>query len=154
MSTTLVADRTDSLVDPTARMLTIWAARLMMTIAIAHVVIFTILTHRYWVGWFAGDLRTTRYIGREMPHEVLASVAGFWQLPGSFVVPMTVLAMLISRLARTGRALPGYVGWVFGAWVVVASLVLEPSGFPLGLIPAGMLILAHRRNTAAVHAAG
>jgi len=39
-------------------------------------------------------------------------------------------------------------------WILVCSAILEPSGFPLGLIPAGMLILAHRRRSRTAAPAG
>lgn len=58
-----------------------------------------------------------------------------------------LLAALLLGLLRAEVPIPGFVGYVLFAWILVCSAILEPSGFPLGLIPAGMLILAHRRRS-------
>ncbi|MFE3288158.1 hypothetical protein ACFXJJ_34345, partial [Streptomyces sp. NPDC059233] len=53
--------------------------------------------------------------------------------------------------ARPGR--PGQLGrtadpgrLLLAAWVLLGGRILEPSGFPLGLIPVALLFLAHRAN--------
>ncbi len=76
-----------------------------------------------------------------------ASLADFWAYLGSFAVPLIVLGLLITRMARTGQEVPRYVGWTLGAWVLVSGWVLEPSGFLLGLVPAVLLLLAQRKSS-------
>ncbi|WP_353963686.1 DUF6463 family protein [Streptomyces sp. NBC_00193] len=73
------------------------------------------------------------------PRRVVAPVLG---TPGGFAVPLILLGLLLSHMARTNQEVPRYTGWVLAAWVALAAWILEPSGFPLGLIPAALLILA------------
>jgi hypothetical protein len=70
------------------------------------------------------------------------SEAYFWSLLGSFAVPLLLLGALITRSAQEGRALPGYVTWTIAAWALGCAVIMEPSGFPLGLIPIGLLFAA------------
>lgn len=80
----------------------------------------------------------------------MESMRDFWALPGGFALPLILLGLLISRLAHAGRALPAYAGWLFTSWVVLSAGILMPSGFLFGLIPAGMLLAAHRLNSKAL----
>jgi hypothetical protein len=41
---------------------------------------------------------------------------------------------------------PAFLGWSLLAWIVVASLIIEVSGFPLGIPIATCLILGARRQ--------
>ncbi|MFI8502141.1 DUF6463 family protein [Streptomyces sp. NPDC085524] len=70
----------------------------------------------------------------------------FWSLPGSFAVPLILLGLLLARMARTGQEVPRYVPWTLAAWVLLSGWILEPAGFPLGLIPVTLLLLAHRET--------
>jgi hypothetical protein len=75
-------------------------------------------------------------------------------LVASFAVQLLVLSALLLGLLRAEVPIPGYVGYALMVWILVCSAILEPSGFPLGLIPAGMLILAHRRRSRTAAPAG
>ncbi|MFI6869153.1 DUF6463 family protein [Nocardia sp. NPDC050406] len=135
-----------ALVDARAATLYVWAGRALTAIATLHIAFFVVDTNDHWSEWATGELwgaqATTRY----------ESLADFWALPGGFAAPLIVLGLLITRLARAGRAVPAYVGWTLTAWVVLCALILMPSGFLLGLIPAGMLLTASWRNSRAVDA--
>lgn len=97
---------------------------------------------KHWAGWLAGDLRGVRDGQTE-------SALAFWALPGSFAVPLILFGLVAIRLGRQGQILPAYVGWVLGAWVVLGAVILEPSGFPLGLIPTALFVAANAAGTRA-----
>ncbi|MGW1772682.1 DUF6463 family protein [Streptomyces sp. NPDC002104] len=120
------------------RTLTLWAGRSAVAIGGLHTALFAFASRSHWGGWLAGDLR-----GAD-PDTHAETVRLFWALPGGFAVPLILLGLLLSRMARTGQDVPRYVGWVLAGWVVLAAWILGPSGFPLGLVPAALLILASR----------
>ncbi len=128
-----------------ARTLTVWAGRLIVAIATLHIVFFVVVSWDHLPGWFAGDL----WVSEPFDAPISQSQAHFWALLGSFAVPLLVLGAVIARSAREDRPLPAYVTWTVTAWTVTCALVLEPSGFPLGLVPAGLLVAAEviRRRT-------
>jgi hypothetical protein len=79
--------------------------------------------------------------------DILTSNAAFWATVGSFAVPMILLGALVIWLDRRGLPVPAFVGWALLAWFIVASLIIEASGFPLGIPIAACLILgASRQN--------
>ncbi len=124
--------------------LALWAGRLIIAIALVHIAFFVAVSWDYLPGWFAGDLWAVPELGAPMS----SSEGHFWALLGSFAIPLLLLGGLVTSFAREGRALPGYVTWGIAAWVVACTYVLEPSGFPLGLVPAALLIAAQRRGVA------
>lgn len=125
--------------------LTLWAGRLIVAIALVHIAFFVAVSWDHLPGWFAGDLWVTPDLDAPMS----ASEGYFWALLGSFAIPLLLLGALVTRFAREGRALPAYVTWGIAAWVVACTYVLAPSGFPLGLVPAGLLIAAALRRSSA-----
>lgn len=79
--------------------------------------------------------------------DILASNAAFWATAGSFAVPVILLGALVIWLDRRGLPVPTFVGWALLGWFAAASLIIEASGFPLGIPIAACLILgASRRN--------
>ncbi|HEX5596870.1 MAG TPA: DUF6463 family protein [Micromonosporaceae bacterium] len=112
------------------KQLTVSAGWSMVAIGVLHTAVF--LPHPYWGEWLTGGLRSGE--GSD------ASVSVFWALPGSFVVPLVLLGLLMRRLGRRGERAPAYVGWALGGWVAGCVVLVGPSGFLLGFIPAGMLI--------------
>lgn len=125
-----------------ARKLNIWAARLLILIAVAHLALFTglALALGFVPGWFVGELRSLEILRAEISQ----SQAAFWAGLGSFAVPLLVLGALVRVLVRSSVSVPGFVGYGLGVWVVICTLILEPSGFPLVLIPVALLIRAHQ----------
>lgn len=136
--------QTPSRLDARAARLTIWAARLTLGICALHVALFAVLTWSDWGALTSGALwftepATTGDYRRAMT---------FWILPGSYVVPLALLSVLLIRLTRHGVAIPGYVGAVLLGWAVAGSVLLFPGGFPLAIAPAVMLLVAYRRQAA------
>jgi hypothetical protein len=124
-----------------ARTLTIWAGRSTAFIGVGHIAIFTVQTWSNWGDWLTGRLHGPTAI--EDPANV-DSLRLFWSLPGSFAIPLILLGLLLIRMARTGQEIPRYVPWTLAAWILISGWILEPSGFPLGLVPITLLFLAHR----------
>ncbi|WP_185845750.1 DUF6463 family protein [Kibdelosporangium aridum] len=114
---------------------TLWAGRLMVIIAAVHLVGFGVASVDAvpeWLGgalWFKGLTPIPEAEGL------------FWASIGSFAVPVLILGLVVGWLAKQGLPVPRFVPWILGAWVLVCSLLMEPSGFPLGLIPVGMLLV-------------
>ncbi|WP_329404275.1 DUF6463 family protein [Streptomyces melanogenes] len=121
-----------------ARTLTLWAGRSAVSIGALHTALFAVKSRSQWGGWLSGELR-----GAD-PGTHAETVRLFWALPGGFSVPLILLGLLLSRMARTGQQVPRYVGWTLAGWVVLAGWILGLSGFPLGLVPAVLLILASK----------
>ncbi len=141
----------------TAGNLNRWAARLLILISVTHLVVFTgqAFALGFVSGWLTGDLRGLHTLEPEMSQ----SQAAFWLALGSFAVPIILLAALVNVLVKADLPVPGFVGYGLAGWVVACSVILEPSGFPLGLIPVALLIAAHRldvrsRPSTALAAAG
>ena len=93
----------------------------------------------------AGDWMDGALWALDLDAEMTGTDAAFWALPGGFAVPVGLLGLLVRRQARQGTPPPAYLGWGLGAWALLASLITEPSGFPVALVPAGMLVVAARR---------
>jgi hypothetical protein len=114
-----------------------------VALAAAHVAYFLPSALGAAGDWIDGALWTL-----DLDAEMTGTDAAFWALPGGFAVPLGLLGLLIRRQARQGTPPPAYLGWGLGAWALLASVLTEPSGFPVGLIPAGMLVVAARRAAA------
>ncbi|MCX5380411.1 DUF6463 family protein [Streptomyces sp. NBC_00091] len=123
------------------RTLTIWAGRSTVLIGIGHIAVFTVQTWSSWGDWVTGRLHGVAAIEDPVNAD---SLRLFWSLPGSFAVPLILLGLLIIQMARTGQEIPRYLAWSLAAWVLLCGWILEPSGFPLGLVPITLLLLAHR----------
>lgn len=93
-----------------------------MSIGGLHTALFAVESRSEWAGWLSGELR-----GAD-PDTHAETVRLFWALPGGFAVPLILLGLLLSRMARTGQEVPRYVGWVLAGWVVLAGWILGPSG--------------------------
>jgi hypothetical protein len=116
----------------TSHRLTQGAGWSLVAIAVLHTLVF--IGHPHWSSWLAGGLRE----GSPDPD----SLATFWALPGGFAVVMVVLGLLLARMGRRGERVPGYVGWALGIWALACVWLIGPSGFLLGLLPAGLLAAA------------
>jgi hypothetical protein len=116
--------------------LTVSAAIALLTISALHTAVFAF--HSWWGDWLAGPFRTT-----QLPMD---AVVQFWGLPGGFVVPGVLLALLILRAGRRGDTLPLYVAMILGAWALLCVWMVGPSGFLLLLIPAALLFIANRQS--------
>ena len=125
-----------------------WAGYTMMAMSLLHLVVLGLDAMSLMGGWASGALWTMAHwqpvIGQ--PQELLANNAAFHATAGSFAGPMLVLGVLAVWMDRRSIVPPAFLGWGLGAWAVIASLIMEPSGYPLGLIPAVLLVIASRRG--------
>lgn len=67
-------------------------------------------------------------------------------LPGGFVLPGVLLALLLIRLGRQGGRAPAAFGPVLGLWALGCVWILGPSGFLFVLVPAALLVLARLKG--------
>jgi hypothetical protein len=126
--------------------LALGAGGLLVGLAAAHVAYFLPTSIRALDDWRAGALWTL-----ERDVEMTGVDAAFWALPGGFALPLGLLGLLVRRHARRGKPPPAWLGCGVGAWALIGYLISEPSGFPVGLLPAGMLLAASRRDRRAAH---
>ena len=134
MSTTI--DTPALRIRPRPDRLTTAAGWSLLAICALHTLAFSL--HPYWVDWLAGPLRTTE--------ATLDEAAQFWGLPGGFVLPGILLAVLLIRLGRQGGRAPAAFGPVLGLWALACVWILGPSGFLLVLVPAALLVLARLKG--------
>jgi len=120
---------------------TAWAGYTMVAISILHLIYFGIKSATFAGGWIGGDLRGTDRLG----HGMTETAGYFWASIGSFAVPLLAIGLWLIMAARQRAAVPRSLPWLLGAWVVICVVLMEPSGFPLGLIPAGLLLFARSR---------
>lgn len=115
--------------------LTVAAAIALLVISVLHTAAFAF--HPWWGPWLTGPFRT-----EQLPMD---AVVQFWGLPGGFVVPGVLLALLILHTGRRGQTVPIYVGIILGCWALTCVWIVGPSGFLLLLVPAVLLLVARRR---------
>ncbi|WP_241484954.1 DUF6463 family protein [Nocardiopsis potens] len=122
-----------------AKRLTVGAGWSMVAIGALHTLFF--LPHPYWAEWLSGGLWSGG--GSD------ASYSVFWALPGGFTAVLVLFGLTVARLGRRGEALPAYTGWAIAAWAGGCVLLIGPSGFLTGFVPAGLLIAEDLRARAA-----
>jgi hypothetical protein len=108
----------------------------LLVVCSLHTVVFAL--HPWWGAWMAGPFRT-----EQLPTDAAVQ---FWGLPGGFVVPGLLLALLILDKGRRGNPAPVYVGAVIGVWAFACVWMVGPSGFMLLLVPAVLLFIASMRS--------
>lgn len=120
----------------------VWAGRMIVFIALAHIVGWTDFARDQLSGWLEGSSRTT-----DLPVDEALSQADayFWAFPGSAAPVGLLLGMLVIRLGRAGTVIPAFVGWSLGSWAVVVTFIM-PTPIILLTIPAGLIVLAARER--------
>lgn len=118
--------------------LALWAGRILVFICAAHLLLFgTISAQRgHLIDWLTGGLLMPDQ-GWSAP--MTQSEAFFWPFLGSFAVPLLLVGLLICRLARLGQSVPGWLTCALLGWVLTCTVLMEPSGFPAGLVPVVLL---------------
>lgn len=124
----------------------LWAGRILVLMGAVHLIVLGVQNGEYVDEWFSGALWGLPR--EEFVHPAEANGA-FWIVVASFAVPLLLLGLLITRLARQGVAVPQSIGWCLGAWCLVGAAILEPTPLLLGLAPAILLIRAARRTASA-----
>ncbi len=119
-----------------------WAGRILIGLGVLHLPLTGWLSRMHIGGWLAGSA----WLPPGGVSQLSPAVGAFWLTLGSFALPLILLGGLVTRLARTGETVPGYVGWGLTVWGVVCAAVFEPSPFITVLVPAIMLLRAGRRD--------
>ncbi|GLQ11305.1 hypothetical protein GCM10007913_32370 [Devosia yakushimensis] len=123
-----------------------WAGYTMVGIGILHLVVLGLDVVPLLGDWLRGALWTPAHwqpLASQAP-ELLIGNAAFHSTIGSFAGPVIVFGFLLLWMERRAIVPPAFLGWGLGVWAAIAALVMEPSGYPLGLIPAVLIVLAAR----------
>lgn len=125
-----------------------WSGIALIVIGILHMFVLGIDAVAEIPGWLRLELWTAEHWQplRTQRLEVLASNAAFWSTVGSFALPLIMIGALVVWLDGKHFPLPSFLGWSLLAWIVAASLIIEVSGFPLGIPVATCLIIGARRQ--------
>jgi hypothetical protein len=125
-----------------------WSGIAMVALGILHMIVLGIDAVAEIPGWLRLELWTAEHWQplRIQRLEVLASNAAFWSTVGSFALPLIMIGTVVIWLDKRQLPVPAFLGWSLLAWIVVASLIIEVSGFPLGIPIATCLILGARRQ--------
>lgn len=130
-----------------------WA---LIAMAALHAIVFGMEAMPYLGHWTSGGLWSTEHLQPfgDQSRELLPSNAVFWATLGSAAGPLAILGLLILWLVRRGLAVPPFVGWCLIVWALAASLVMQPSGFPLALLIGGALVMSGRAEAPGSKRAG
>jgi hypothetical protein len=125
-----------------------WSGIAMVAIGIVHMIVLGIDAVVEIPGWLRLELWTAEHWQplRAQRLELLASNAAFWSTIGSFALPLIMLGAVVIWLDKRKFPVPAFLGWSLLGWIVVASLIIEVSGFPLGIPIAICLILGARQQ--------
>ena len=119
-----------------------WASGAIMLLCIIHLAVLGLDVPGEWNRWISFNLWTFDHwqFLRAQPIDLALSGAVFWATVGSFAFPLLILGALVWWLDRRGLPIPSFVGWSLAGWMLFATLLMAPSGFPVGLAVA--LVLA------------
>jgi hypothetical protein len=126
--------------------MTRWAAYLMIAIGIVHMIVLgrdALPELAGWVSFELWSMETVKPLVDQAPTLVRSGHA-FWATLGSFAVPLIILGALVLWLDHRGVPIPGFVGWAVAGWSLVASLINQPSGFPVGIVIGALLVASSR----------
>jgi hypothetical protein len=125
-----------------------WSGIAMVALGILHMIVLGIDAVAEIPGWLRLELWTAEHWQplRAQRLEILASNAAFWSTVGSFALPLIIIGAVVIWLDKRRLPIPTFLGWSLLAWITVASLIIEVSGFPLGIPIATCLILGARRQ--------
>ena len=135
---------------PQVKVMLRWAGYTMIAIGLLHIAVLGMDALPLLGGWASGVLWTTDHWQpvASQAHDMVVNNAAFHATVGSFAGPVIVFGAVVLWMDRRDVTPPAFLGWGLGVWALLASLIMEPSGYPLGLIPAMLLILAARRGVA------
>lgn len=120
----------------------------MVAIGILHMIVLGIDAVPEIPGWLRLELWSVEHWQplRSQRLVFLAGNAAFWSTIGSFALPLIMLGAVVIWLDKRQLPIPAFLGWSLLAWIIVASLIIEVSGFPLGIPIAICLILGARQQ--------
>lgn len=113
-----------------------WSAVGLIVMSVVHMLVLGTMALPSVPHWLAGGLWTMAH-GMDyaaQPQDVLVSSTAFWASVPSFALPCMIFGALIVHMVRRGQFVPPFVGWGLLAWSLACSLIIEPSGFPAGII--------------------
>lgn len=129
-----------------------WSAIALVMLGVIHLLVLGIDVPTEFPHWLGLNLWTFDHWQplRAQPVDLALSGGVFWATVGSFAVPLLILGSLILWLDRRGAPIPVFVGWTLVGWATLTTLLMPPSGFPVGLLVTLCLAVGlHRRKAKA-----
>ena len=83
---------------------------------------------------------------RAQPVDLALSNGVFWATVGSFAIPLLILCSLTLWLDRRDLPIPAFVGWGLFAWMLLVTLIMPPSGFPVGALVTLLLAIGIQKR--------
>lgn len=125
-----------------------WSAAALIALCAVHLVVLGIDLGREAPAWLGLNMWTFDHWQpvHDQPAGMQASGAVFWATVGSFVAPTLVLGALVLWLDRRRLPIPAFVGWALAGWMALATAIMPPSGFPVGLAIATCLAIGLARR--------
>jgi hypothetical protein len=126
-----------------------WASGIMVFLGVGHVSLLAVAAWGDVSGWVERGLWAAVPLalsdgGAEPTVDSLRNEVTFWAGPGSFAVPLILLAALIWHLAGRGVRVPPGIGWGIAAWCAVGGTLLVPSPFFVGIVAGALVVGAAR----------
>jgi hypothetical protein len=120
----------------------------LVALGIVHMAVLGLDAWPYVSGWLRLDLWSLEHWRplHDQPRAMLTHKVAFWFTLGSGAVPGAILGALIVHMNRLGQQVPEFVGWSLLAWWGMAALIIQPSGFPIGVLVATVLMVGIRRQ--------
>lgn len=133
-----------------------WSAAGLIAISVLHMLVLGMAALPSLSHWLSGGLWTMAHAAdyAAQPLDILISGAAFWASLSSFAVPSIILGAMVIGMVRRGQRVPLYVGWGLLAWSTICSLVMEPSGFPAGIVLSGIMLVGLYRQPRPAPASG
>lgn len=128
-----------------------WSAIALIVLGIVHMLVLGSDIPTELPKWLGLNLWTFEHWRplRSQPHDLALSGGVFWATVGSFAIPTMILGGLILWLDRRGQTIPPFVGWSLIGWILLASLIMAPSGFPVALLITVCLAVGIRKRAKA-----
>ena len=83
---------------------------------------------------------------RAQPLDLALSNGVFWATVGSFAIPLLILCSLTLWLDRRDLPIPAFVGWGLFVWMLLVTLIMPPSGFPVGALVTLLLAIGIQKR--------
>lgn len=128
-----------------------FAAVSMIVLGVVHMFVLGVDLPGEMPRWFNLNLWTFDHWQpvRDQDVDLALSNAVFWATMGSFALPIMLLGVLILWLDKRGLPIPPFVGWAMVGWFAIMTLLMPPSGFPVGLAVALLLATGLTRRARA-----
>jgi Mg/Co/Ni transporter MgtE len=128
-----------------------WSSIGLIVLGLIHLLVLGADVPTEAIRWLSLNLWTFDHWAplRSQEIDLALSNGVFWSTIGSFAVPVILIGTMLLYAERQGWRMPPAIGWALVAWQVVATLLMPPSGFPVGLLVTLTLAIGLQRQARA-----